>query len=139
MGAELGGQETARIPDPVAASGLGEDAGAGGTPDLAADVPDGGVLVFQRGARKGERLLLDMDRTLVGRHADADIVLEDVTVSRRHAEFLPEGDGHVVRDMGSLNGTYVNGERVDSVVLRAGDEVQIGKYRFRYQPGGAAE
>jgi pSer/pThr/pTyr-binding forkhead associated (FHA) protein len=75
---------------------------------------------------------------------DADIFLDDVTVSRRHAEFVREGDDFLVRDVGSLNGTYVNRNRIDSAVLRAGDEVQIGKYRLTFHPsprreaGGAA-
>ncbi len=72
--------------------------------------------------------------TNAGRSPRADIFLDDVTVSRKHCQFIAANGGHIVRDSGSLNGTYVNRERVDSVQLRAGDEVQIGKYRLTYQP-----
>jgi pSer/pThr/pTyr-binding forkhead associated (FHA) protein len=67
-----------------------------------------------------------------GRHPDSDIFLDDVTVSRRHAEFRRDGQSVKVRDVGSLNGTYVNRDRIDEVTLSNGDEVQIGKYRLVY-------
>jgi pSer/pThr/pTyr-binding forkhead associated (FHA) protein len=70
--------------------------------------------------------------TSAGRHPDSDIFLDDVTVSRRHVEFRRESDGFAVYDVGSLNGTYVNRERIDSAVLAGGDEVQIGKFRLVY-------
>jgi pSer/pThr/pTyr-binding forkhead associated (FHA) protein len=89
------------------------------------------LLIMQRG---GSRFLLDADRTVAGRSEKADIFLDDVTVSRRHAEFVRELDDFVVRDIGSLNGTYVNRNRIDSALLRAGDEVQIGKYRMLFYP-----
>ena len=92
------------------------------------------LLVVTRGPNAGARFLLDSDRTTAGRHPDADIFLDDVTVSRRHAEFLREGDRFRLRDVGSLNGTYVNRQRVDEAVLAVGDEVQIGKYRMTYHP-----
>jgi pSer/pThr/pTyr-binding forkhead associated (FHA) protein len=92
------------------------------------------LLVVTRGPNAGARFLLDSDRTTAGRHPDADIFLDDVTVSRKHAEFLREGDQFRLRDVGSLNGTYVNRQRVDEAVLSAGDEVQIGKYRMTYHP-----
>jgi pSer/pThr/pTyr-binding forkhead associated (FHA) protein len=92
------------------------------------------LLVVLRGPNAGARFLLDADRTTAGRHPDSDIFLDDVTVSRKHAEFLREGPVFRVRDVGSLNGTYVNRERVDEAVLSAGDEVQIGKYRMTYHP-----
>ncbi|WP_324653334.1 FHA domain-containing protein [Georgenia sp. H159] len=102
-------------------------------PAVVAALPPGhALLVVQRGPRAGEELTLDTDPALVGRHVDADICLDHVTVSRRHSEFLPYEGGHMVRDVGSLNGTYVNGVRVDATILRAGDEVQIGKYRLTY-------
>ena len=84
----------------------------------------------------GARFLLDTDKVTVGRHPRADIFLDDVTVSRKHAQFiaLPEG-GYQVVDNGSLNGTYVNRTCVDQAVLGAGDEVQIGKFRMVYYPG----
>ena len=75
-------------------------------------------------------VLLDRDTTSAGRHPDSDIFLDDVTVSRRHAEFRRDGAEFVVVDVGSLNGTYVNRDRIDSVELNDADEVQIGKYRL---------
>ena len=92
------------------------------------------LLIVQRGPNTGARFLLDPDVTNAGRSPKADIFLDDVTVSRKHCQFIASNGGHVVRDSGSLNGTYVNRERVDSVELHAGDEVQIGKYRLTYQP-----
>ena len=96
--------------------------------------PGHALLIVQRGPTAGARFLLDTDRTLAGRHPSADIFLDDVTVSRKHAEFLAHEGGYIVRDVGSLNGTYVNRERIDSTVLHARDEVQIGKYRLTYHP-----
>jgi pSer/pThr/pTyr-binding forkhead associated (FHA) protein len=90
------------------------------------------MLVVQRGPNAGSRFLLDADLVTAGRHPDSDVFLDDVTVSRRHAEFRRSGDGFVVRDVGSLNGTYVNRDRVDEVTLTNGDEVQVGKYRLIY-------
>jgi pSer/pThr/pTyr-binding forkhead associated (FHA) protein len=73
-------------------------------------------------------------QTTIGRSPDCDIFLDDVTVSRRHAEFVRVADGFSVRDVGSLNGTYVNRERIDEATLAGGDEVQVGKYRLVYYP-----
>jgi len=89
------------------------------------------LLVVRRGPNSGSRFLLDDELTTAGRHPQSDIFLDDVTVSRRHVEFRrgPDG-GFTVSDVGSLNGTYVNRERIDSVSLANGDEVQIGKYRL---------
>lgn len=92
------------------------------------------LLVVQRGPNAGARFLLDSERTTAGRAADSDIFLDDVTVSRRHAEFGRVGDGYRVVDVGSLNGSYVNRQRIESAVLNPGDEVQIGKYRLVYHP-----
>lgn len=94
--------------------------------------PGSALLVVKRGPNAGSRFLLDQDVTTAGRHPDSDIFLDDVTVSRRHAEFRREGTGYTVHDVGSLNGTYVNRERVDAVALAGGDEVQIGKFRLVY-------
>lgn len=94
-----------------------------------------GLLVAHGGPNRGARFLLDQDVTTVGRHPNADIFLDDVTVSRKHAEFRRSGDGFVVADSGSLNGTYVNQDRVDSVALRSGMEVQIGKFRLTFYAG----
>ncbi|WP_437031743.1 FHA domain-containing protein [Streptomyces sp. enrichment culture] len=89
------------------------------------------LLVVRRGPNSGSRFLLDGDLTTAGRHPQSDIFLDDVTVSRRHVEFRRGQDGSfTVADVGSLNGTYVNRERIDQVALSNGDEVQIGKYRL---------
>ena len=93
------------------------------------------LLVVKRGPNAGSRFLLDRDTTSAGRHPDSDIFLDDVTVSRRHAEFRREGGEFVVIDVGSLNGTYVNREPVDQAVLAGGDEVQIGKFRLVFLTG----
>ncbi len=92
------------------------------------------LLVVQRGPNAGARFLLDADRTTVGRRPDSDIFLDDVTVSRKHAEFLRRGGHFAVRDVGSLNGTYVQRDRIEETVLRGGDEVQIGKFRMVFYP-----
>ena len=96
--------------------------------------PGSALLVVRRGPNSGSRFLLDSDATTAGRHPSSDIFLDDVTVSRRHAEFVRTGDGFAVRDVGSLNGTYVNRERIDETSLASGDEVQVGKYRLVFYP-----
>jgi hypothetical protein len=88
------------------------------------------VLIVRAGAQAGARFVLESGRTCLGRHPDSEISLEDITVSRRHAEIEREAEGYVIRDVGSLNGTYVNQRRVDRSELRHGDEVQIGKFRL---------
>ena len=95
------------------------------------------LLVVQRGPSAGSRFLLDTDEVTAGRHPDSEIFLDDVTVSRRHAVFRRTSDGYLVADVGSLNGTYVNRDRIDSVRLTDGDEVQIGKYRLVFFSGAA--
>ena len=92
------------------------------------------LLVVKRGPNAGSRFLLDRDTTSAGRHPDSDIFLDDVTVSRKHAEFVRREGQFVVRDVGSLNGTYVRRDRIEEAVLRDGDEVQIGKYRMVFHP-----
>jgi len=112
---------------------------AEGTPEpgaLEALPPGSALLVVKRGPNAGSRFLLDADTTTAGRHPESDIFLDDVTVSRRHAEFVREGSGFVVRDVGSLNGTYLNRERIEAASLAGGDEVQIGKYRLVFLVGG---
>jgi pSer/pThr/pTyr-binding forkhead associated (FHA) protein len=89
-----------------------------------------GVLIVRAGAQAGARFPLVEPVTRLGRHPDSEISLDDITVSRRHAEIERTPEGHVVRDAGSLNGTYVNQERIDRTVLRHGDELQIGKFRL---------
>jgi pSer/pThr/pTyr-binding forkhead associated (FHA) protein len=96
------------------------------------------LLVVKRGPNAGSRFLLDRSTTSAGRHPESDIFLDDVTVSRRHAEFRREGGEFVVVDVGSLNGTYVNREPVDTAVLAHGDEVQIGKFRLVFLTGPRA-
>ena len=101
--------------------------------------PGHALLVVQRGPGAGSRFLLDTDVVHAGRHPDSDIFLDDVTVSRRHAEFRREGERFTVSDDGSLNGTYVNRDRIDRVQLNDGDEVQIGKYRLVFFSGHSTE
>ncbi|WP_161887511.1 FHA domain-containing protein [Marisediminicola antarctica] len=98
-----------------------------------AALPSGSaLLVVRRGPNTGARFLLDSDVTTVGRHSNADIFLDDVTVSRRHTEFLRHGTSFEIRDLGSLNGSYLDGVRIDSAVLQDGAEVQIGKFRLTF-------
>ncbi|ERS41192.1 MULTISPECIES: oxoglutarate dehydrogenase inhibitor Odhl [Corynebacterium] len=106
----------------------GTDTSAVGTENL----EDGqALLVVKRGSNAGARFLLDQDTTTAGRHPEADIFLDDVTVSRRHAEFRKNDEGQFeVVDVGSLNGTYVNREPRNSQALEVGDEIQIGKFRL---------
>ncbi len=86
-----------------------------------------------RGPNTGARFLLDADVTVAGRHPDADIFLDDVTVSRKHAEFHRDGISFTVRDLGSLNGLFFNGERIDgTAALVDGSEVQVGKFRLTF-------
>ena len=95
------------------------------------------LLVVLRGPSAGSRFLLDTDEVTAGRHPNSDIFLDDVTVSRRHATFRRGPHGFSVSDVGSLNGTYVNRDRIDEILLSGGDEVQIGKYRLVYYPSAA--
>jgi hypothetical protein len=89
-----------------------------------------GVLIVKRGPNAGSKFWLDTDVTHIGRHPDSDIFLDDITVSRRHAEIRRGSDGFSLHDVGSLNGTYVNRERVEGADLRSGDEIQIGKFKL---------
>jgi pSer/pThr/pTyr-binding forkhead associated (FHA) protein len=101
------------------------------------EVPHGaGVLVVTRGPNIGARYLLGENVVRAGRHPESDIFLDDITVSRRHVEITPAAGGYSVRDVGSLNGTYVNRERIDEVQLDPGDEVQIGKFKLVYLVAG---
>ncbi len=102
------------------------------------DVPAGqGVLVVKRGPNAGSRFVLEGGAVTAGRSPDSDIFLDDVTVSRRHASFVPAGPSYEVRDVGSLNGTYLNRERIEAALLANGDEVQIGKFRLVFLSGSA--
>jgi pSer/pThr/pTyr-binding forkhead associated (FHA) protein len=101
--------------------------------DAIATLPSGSaLLIVRRGPNTGARFLLDANVTTVGRHPDADIFLDDVTVSRRHSEFLRHGRDFQVKDLGSLNGTYLDGTRIDIAVLEDGSEVQVGKFRLTF-------
>jgi len=101
--------------------------------DAVAALPAGAALLLVReGAGAGARYLLDNDRTTVGRHPNAAIFLDDVTVSRRHAEITRNGSIFELVDQRSLNGTYVSGERVERAQLRNGDELRIGKFRLTF-------
>ncbi len=97
------------------------------------ELPRGvGLLVVKRGADVGVRFALESAVTRAGRHPESDIFLDDITVSRRHAEFVTRDEVTTVRDVGSLNGTYVNRERIEEAQLSSGDEVQIGKFKLLY-------
>ncbi len=116
---------------------LGNGSTATSEAETAEGLPRGSaLLVVKRGPNAGSRFLLDQPVTLAGRHPDSDILLDDVTVSRRHAEFRLDKHGSwAVADVGSLNGVYVNRQAVDSTVLANNDEVQIGKFRLVFLTG----
>jgi hypothetical protein len=141
--AEVEGVETTSTISLAALEGALESAGGQTTtessdpePSAHESLPPGSaLLVVKRGPNAGSRFLLDADTTTAGRHPESDIFLDDVTVSRRHAEFVRDGAGFQVRDVGSLNGTYLNRERIESAALAGGDEVQIGKYRLVFLTG----
>lgn len=99
--------------------------------------PGQGILVVTRGPNAGSTFLLDGPVVRIGRHPDSDIFLDDVTVSRRHAELFRSGASYSVKDAGSLNGTYVNRERAEEARLANGDEVQVGKFRLVYFAGAS--
>ena len=129
--AERPGETTSTISLGRTDDDLGEDL----FPDSAsfgALPPGSALLLVMRGPNAGSRFRLDGELTTAGRHPDSDIFLDDVTVSRRHAEFYRHGAGFTVRDVGSLNGTYVNRERIEEAELTGGDEVQIGKFRLLF-------
>ncbi|UFS61113.1 FHA domain-containing protein [Subtercola endophyticus] len=103
--------------------------------DAIAALPSGSaLLIVRRGPNAGARFLLDTLTATVGRHPDADIFLDDVTVSRRHAEFTRVGKTFRVRDLHSLNGTYFDGVRIDDALLSDGSEIQVGKFRLTFYP-----
>jgi pSer/pThr/pTyr-binding forkhead associated (FHA) protein len=118
---------TLKAPDDAEGDDLFPDSASFGA------LPEGSALLLvMRGPNAGSRFRLDGDLTTAGRHPDSDIFLDDVTVSRRHAEFYRQGGFFTVRDVGSLNGTYVNRERIEEAQLSGGDEVQIGKFRLLF-------
>lgn len=106
--------------------------------ELQRDLHQGQALVaVRRGPNAGSSFLMeaDTDRMSIGREPSSDLFLDDVTVSRTHAEVRRHGRGFSVHDLGSLNGTYVNRERVEETILAAGDEIQVGKFRLIFVPG----
>lgn len=137
---QAGSQDQPGVTDTTSIQLPPVQSGPSSIPVLAADeqtavssLPAGSaLLIAHNGPNAGARFLLDSQVTTAGRHPDADIFLDDVTVSRRHVNFMKNADGFEVVDAGSLNGTYVNGDRVDAVRLRTGNEVQIGKFRLTY-------
>jgi len=95
------------------------------------------MLVVHQGPKAGSRIHLDADVVRIGRHPESDIFLDDITVSRRHAEIRREAQTMVVVDAGSLNGTYINQERVEQGTLKHGDELQVGKFKLVYLASSA--
>lgn len=101
--------------------------------------PDTGLLLVRRGPKAGSRYVLSKPVTTLGRHPDSEVFLDDITVSRRHAEIHRTGDGYELRDVGSLNGTYLNRERVEHAALHDGDLVQVGKFKLMFVVTGDEE
>jgi len=131
------GEETTITFAPVDATGeILEDEVAMALGDLTAATA---MVVVKRGPNAGSKFVLENETTRAGRHPDSDIFLDDITVSRRHAEIQRSGEGYRVRDAGSLNGTYLNRERIDDAPLANGDELQIGKFRLVFFAGGPGE
>lgn len=98
--------------------------------------PGQALLLVKRGPNAGSTFLVEREVTSCGRSTEGDVFLDDVTVSRKHAEIRREAGGFVIQDLGSLNGTYVNGERVDRARLTSGDEIQIGKFKLAFFAAG---
>ena len=104
--------------------------------DVVKNLPNGsGILLVLKGAGVGGRYLLDTAETKIGRDINNEICLDDITVSRSHA-LISKSDGYTIRDLGSLNGTYLNAVVVREAKINAGDEVQIGKYHLTLFIGG---
>ncbi len=107
------------------------------TDQATAELPLGAALVrVQRGPNAGSVFALAAEGTSLGRHPESDVFLDDITVSRRHAVIERDDEGWRVRDAGSLNGTYVNGERIEESRLADGDEIQVGRYLLSFHLGG---
>ncbi len=131
------GDETTITFAPVEGSG---DAGDDELTVTLTDLDTTAMLVVKRGPNAGSKFALEHEVTRAGRHPDSDIFLDDITVSRRHAEIVRTSSGYTVRDAGSLNGTYLNRERIDAETpLANGDELQIGKFRLVFFAAGGPE
>ncbi len=100
--------------------------------------PGQGLLVIKGGPVAGSTVLIERDITSCGRSPDSDVFLNDITVSRRHAEVLRDGTKFSIKDAGSLNGTYVNRHRVDAAALTSGDELQIGRFKLVFYTAPSA-
>ncbi len=122
------------VEDLVQAEDQGDDHGF----DRSGFGPDMGMLFVGTGSKAGSRYALDTELVTAGRHPDSIIFLDDVTVSRRHAEVSNVAGEYIVRDVGSLNGTYVNRERVEEATLHDGDELQVGKFKLVFYRGVAS-
>lgn len=94
--------------------------------------PENAMLIGLSGPGKGFRFLLDSPRATIGREPDNDISLDDVTVSRKHAEITSQVGVFTLKDQKSLNGSYLNAASVSSEILHTGDEIQIGKFKFHF-------
>jgi pSer/pThr/pTyr-binding forkhead associated (FHA) protein len=131
MSRESGSEDTARFASDIFSQSspvlLPEELAA-----VAALPANSALLVVHRGPGQGSRFLLDQDLTVAGRHPEADIFLDDVTVSRRHAQFERAGGKFTVSDMGSMNGTYIDGQSTETQQLITGMEVMIGKFRLTF-------
>lgn len=131
MSKDASGEDTAKFSSDIL-SGAVPTLSQEETLALAALPASSALLIVHRGPGTGSRFLLDQDLTVAGRHPDADIFLDDVTVSRRHAKFEREGSVFYVADQGSMNGTYVDSKRVDRQRLINGMEIMIGKFRLTF-------
>jgi len=109
------------------------ESGELGAVDREQAVDEGATLAIRSGGgRAGEVFSVRGERMTIGRSPEAEVFLDDVTVSRNHALLVRRGDGLYIDDLGSLNGTYVNRRRIESHGLRHGDELQVGKYKLTY-------
>jgi pSer/pThr/pTyr-binding forkhead associated (FHA) protein len=128
MSSDFNPEETARYQEDL----VSESAGLSSEEQAAIEaLPEGNaLLIVSKGPNLGARFLLDADSTIAGRHPNADIFLDDVTVSRKHVEFRRSNGVFEIIDLGSLNGSYMLGERVDRAPLKNGSDVQIGKFKM---------
>jgi hypothetical protein len=131
-GSRLSGDDETTVVHAIDIDSFEEAAGHPAAPEEAAAT---GELLVRRGPSAGSRFALNPEVTRIGRHPASDIFLDDITVSRRHAEIIRRHDHFSVRDVGSLNGTYLNRERIEEADLANGDEVQIGKFRLIFLVG----